>query len=124
MIERRIRVYIAAPYSKPYPIHNMHNAAQTWRWLWDKGYIPTCPHWTGFQDLLTPMPYEEWIQYDKLTLPLHHVILREGGLSSGADGEVVMGEGLGIIITRSREELLLRVPPETDPATLAYQPRG
>lgn len=119
---RKIRIYIAAPYSKPYPIHNMNRAMETWRWLWDRGYVPTCPHWTGFQDLLTPMPYEEWIAYDKLILPLHHAVLREGGPSSGADGEVAEAAAIGMLVFRSREELLAKLPPDTDPATLAYCP--
>jgi hypothetical protein len=102
----------------------MHKAMATWRWLWEMGYIPTCPHWTGFQDLLTPMPYEQWLEYDNCTLPLHHAILREGGMSSGADSEVDQGVALGMFIFRSREELLAKLPPETDPATLPYQPKG
>lgn len=120
--KRRIRVYYAAPYSKPYPIHNMKAAMDMWLKLWQSGYIPTCPHWTGFQDLVTPLSYEQWLEYDLLNLPNHHVILRGEGVSSGADGEVKEGRKIGMPICYSIEELLEKYPPTTNPTSLPYNP--
>ena len=119
---RQIRIYYAAPYSKPYPINNMHNAMHVWKQLWDAGYIPTCPHWTGFQDLITPMDYRQWLEYDLYGLPLHHAILRGPGASSGADDEVAIGRKLGMPIFNSFADLVTTIPPTTNPIILAYDP--
>jgi len=60
---------------------------------WDKLYdtkliIPIAPHWTMFQDLVFPRPYEDWLKYDLSMLRRCDVLFRLKGESNGADMEV------------------------------------
>jgi nucleoside 2-deoxyribosyltransferase len=111
---RKTWVYIAGPFSKPYPIENMHKAMQIWFKLQCIGYHAICPHWTGFQDLLTPMPYSEWLDYDRETLSRCDVVLRIPGISTGADMEVRYAMSLGKPVVYSLEELLVQHHANTD----------
>lgn len=121
-VPRLIRVYYADAYSSPYPIYNIRNAMLVWKQLWDFGYIPTCPHWTGFQDLMTPMPYESWLEYDSLVMRLHHAVLRGPSKSSGADKECELARGYGMPIYLSLEDLISHMPADIDTTTLYYNP--
>ncbi len=94
-----------------------------WLELWNAGYIPTCPHWTGFQDLVTPLSYDQWLEFDLYGLPTHHAILRLPGESSGADEEVRIGRSIGMLVFDSLADLLRDLPPDTDPASLVYDPK-
>jgi len=96
MVQNRLVVYIAAPYTKPDPMVNMRNAMLMWKELWDAGYLPICPHWSGLQHFLTPMNYEEWMEYDCGLVKMCDAILRLPGESSGADREEGSAKGIGI----------------------------
>lgn len=105
LAKRKIKVYVAGPYSKPDPCVNTHVAINLWNRLWDTGYAPFCPHLTHFLHTLRPRPYPEWLAYDNEWLRACDVVLRYGGASSGADAEVALAGDLGIPVVRSVHEL-------------------
>ncbi len=88
-------VFIAGPYSHPYPIYNTHRAMVWYDALVESQIvIPYCAHWTMFQDLILPRPYEEWLSVDRQILRRCDGVLRLIGTSEGADGEVSLAEKL------------------------------
>lgn len=108
--KRRIRVYIAGPYSKPDPCANTNTAMIAWDALWVAGYAPYCPHWSHFQHTFRPRPYEDWLAYDLEYLRTCDVLVRLPGESSGADAEVAVAQRLGLRCM-SVAELLDKVHP-------------
>lgn len=82
-------VYVAAPYSAPDPVANTNAAIQVAANLLDTGLCaPIVPHLTLLFHLVTPRPYEVWLDYDLEVLARCDALLRLPGQSSGADGEV------------------------------------
>ena len=52
-------VFIARPYTSPYPVYNTRRAMAWYDLLADSRIISGhCPHWTMFQDQMFPQPYE------------------------------------------------------------------
>lgn len=101
-------VFIAAPYSEPYTIHNMNRAMHWFDVLMESPVVtPHCPHWTGTQDLVRPQPYEKWLAHDKQVVRRSDAMLRLTGDSAGADGEVALMERLErpVFYEESFEEL-------------------
>jgi len=96
MSDRKIRVYIAGPYTSGDTILNTRVAMETWLKLWAAGFIPICPHWTMFQHFLTPLPKQEWLEYDSYILAICGAVLRLPGDSEGADQEVEFATHNGI----------------------------
>lgn len=96
MSERRFKVYIAGPYSKPEQCTNTHKAMVVWDSLFSMGFIPFCPHWTHFQHTFRPRPYEDWMAFDLEWLRACDVVYRLPGESAGADREVAEAVRLGI----------------------------
>ncbi len=92
-------VFIAGPYTQPYPVYNTRRSMAWYDVLADtKVIVPHCPHWTMFQDLVFPKPYETWLELDKQMVKRSDGILRLMGESSGADGEVNLARQLKIPI--------------------------
>jgi hypothetical protein len=79
----KVLVYIAGPHTT-----NTRAAMMAWAALQTFGLVPICPHWTMFQHFLTPLPYEAWLDYDRVILSLCDAVLRLPGKSEGADKEV------------------------------------
>ncbi len=102
---RRLRVYIAGPYSKPDPCINTNAAMAAWDKLWECGYAPFCPHWSHFQHTFHPRPYRDWLAYDMEYLRVCDVVVRLPGASSGADAEESEARLLGIRVM-TLEELI------------------
>lgn len=107
---RSIKVYIASPYSKGDIGENVHYAMLAWAQLWDLGYIPFCPHWTHFQHMFIPRPYEEWLEYDQAWVIACHVLLRLPGESEGADKEVELAVKEGIPVVHTVQKLMDKFP--------------
>jgi hypothetical protein len=119
-MKRRLRVYIAGPYTRPDPCANTHRAIAAADRLWDAGFIPFVPHLSHFWHTMSPRPYEDWLAYDLEWLRCCDVVLRLSGESSGADREVREAEALGIPVYHSVEGLaadrrLTSVPRRTHP---------
>ncbi len=81
-------VYIAAPYTKGDVAVNVHNVIEVADKLVDAGYMVYVPHLTHFWHIISPKPWEFWIELDSYILPYCTVVLRLAGDSEGADREV------------------------------------
>ena len=100
-----IKVYVAGPYSKGDVAINIRNAILVTNNLLDKGYVPYTPHLTHFWHLVTPRPYEEWLEYDNHWVPVCDALLRISGDSLGADKEIELAKSHNIPVFYSEEEL-------------------
>lgn len=103
--QRRPKIYVAGPYSKPDPEANTLRAMAVWDELWGAGYAPFCPHWSHFQHQRFPRSYEDWMAADQVWLDVCDAVLRLPGESAGADREVERASGLGIPVFATREAL-------------------
>ncbi len=100
-------IYVAGPYTSPYPIYNMRDALAAADQLLDAGVgHPVVPHLTGFWDFAFPKPYEEWLEIDLESMRACDAVWRIPGVSSGADGEVEVAEQLSIPILHSLDQVI------------------
>lgn len=102
----KIRVYIAAPYTKPDPAENTHKAMSMWFKLASLGFAPFCPHLTHFLHLMSPQPYELWLEQDAEWVKVCHAVYRMPGESPGADKEVKIAKEFGIPVFYSVTDLV------------------
>lgn len=95
-----MRVYVAGPYTKGDVAQNVRDAILAADQLLQAGHAPFLPHLTHFWHLLTPHPWERWLNLDLEWLLLCHALVRLPGESVGADREVqyAMDHGLPIFI--------------------------
>lgn len=104
--------YISGPYSKGDVADNVNVAMLQWRWLKENypDILFICPHWSHFQQIVTPLTYDEWIDYD---LDLLMLLIRSGpgcvirlsGESEGADTECKLAAAHGIPVVKSSKQL-------------------
>lgn len=100
-------VYVAGPYTSPYPIYNMRAALEAANRLIESGVAhPFVPHLTGFWDFAYPQPYEFWLELDLESMRGCDCVLRIPGKSSGADGEIAVADELGIPVLYTEESCL------------------
>ncbi len=102
---RRLRVYVAGPYSKGDPCENTRNAMAAGAAIMDLGHAPFVPHLSHFWHTMDPRPYEDWLALDLAWLPAADMLLRLPGESGGADKETAEAERLGIPVFFSLESL-------------------
>jgi len=102
---KRLRVYIASPYSKPDPCINTREAIDAANHLLGGGLIPFVPHLAHFWHTVTPKPYEEWLAYDDAWIDVCDAMLRLPGESSGADRETAKAKALGIPVFETFKDL-------------------
>ena len=103
----RIKVYIAAPYSRGDVAVNVRTAIECGTRLWDTGlFAPYIPHLTHFWHLVTPKPYAEWLDIDNQWIPVCSAFLRLPGESSGADKEEALARRLRIPVFYTEEGLI------------------
>ena len=93
-------VYVAAAYSEPDPVANTKHAIRIADALLLAGFTPLVPHLTMLWDLVSPKPYEEWLDYDNELLARCDAVLRVPGYSVGATREVKFAEWIGIPVIR------------------------
>ena len=99
-------VYVAAPYTKPDPVHNTHLVIAAVDQIIDDGVVtPIAPHLTLLWHLVRPRPIEFWYAYDLATVARCDAVLRLPGESSGADKEVDFAKGRGIPVFLDRDSL-------------------
>ena len=98
-------VYVAGPYSKGDMAVNVHNAIQVANKILELGHIPYLPHLTHFWHLVTPKPYQTWLEIDRSILIRCDCVFRMSGDSQGADGEVILAGQLGLPVYYSLEDL-------------------
>ena len=90
-----IKVYIASPYTKGDVAQNVKLQLDTYDQLMNLGFCPFAPLYSHFQHMAHPRPYEDWIKVDLEWVEVCDCVLRLGGESSGADGEVKYATELG-----------------------------
>ncbi len=100
-------VYVAGAYTQPDPIENTHNYLQLGTQLVEDGYVtPFIPHVTLLWHMVTPRPYQFWLDYDKDILARCDALLRSNqDYSSGADEEERLARELGIPVFYFKDEL-------------------
>ena len=96
MSKRKLRVYIASPYTQGDPAINVKRQMDVFNMLMDHGVIPFAPTWAHFQHLYEPKGYEEWMEWCLEWVQQCDAVLRLEGYSPGADREVELAEKLGI----------------------------
>jgi hypothetical protein len=99
------RIYIASPYTNGDNLENIRIQLDTFKLLIDKGYTPFAPLWSGFQHLVHPMSWEQWMEWDLQWLICCDGLLRLPGKSKGADLEVKKANEAGIPVYYSIDEI-------------------
>lgn len=89
-------VYVAGPYSNPDPVENTNRAIHVANEVMDLGAVPLIPHLSHMWHLVTPKPYERWLEIDLRLMGVCHAVYRFPGASSGADAEVVEAGRIGL----------------------------
>ena len=110
---RRLRVYVAGPYTKGDTILHIRNAILAAEKLRARGFCPFIPHLTAFWHLIAPSPYEEWLDLDNQFLPCCDVLLRLPGVSAGADLEVALARKLSMFVYTDIDLLISQCSPTT-----------
>ena len=103
---RKIRVFLSAPYTDPDPVANTNRAISETIWLIDNGFTVFCPHLSLFLHLLHPREKQYWLDHDLEWLRACGCVRRLGGVSPGGDGEEQEANKLGIPVFNTRQELL------------------
>jgi len=92
-----MRVYIASVYSNGDTALNIRSVIGVADKLVKLGHIPYIPHLTHFWHLISPKPYEFWLEYDNSFLEdWAECLLRLNNESPGADKEVERARQIGI----------------------------
>lgn len=104
-------VYIAGPYSGGDVVVNVQTAIHAGNLLWKAGYFPYIPHLTHLWHMVTPMPYEHWLEVDLHPLLKCDAVLRLPGESSGADKEIEFAEAHKIPIYYALSDFPLESTP-------------
>jgi hypothetical protein len=102
---KKIKVYIASPYTKGDPAINVKRQIDVADKLMDLEYIPFVPLLSHFQHLCCPRPYQDWIDYDLEWIGSCDCLLRLEGESPGADNEVKEAKRLGLPVFHSLRDL-------------------
>lgn len=103
--KRKMKVYIASPYTHGDIGVNVKTNMDTAILLADTGYVPFAPLLTHFLHLAHPRSYEYWVEYDNEWVEVCDIVLRLPGYSKGADAEVALAEKLHIPVVYTLEEL-------------------
>lgn len=103
---KRLKVYVAGPYSKGDIVVNVRNAIIAGNNLRALGYTPFVPHLSMFWHMLVPHhDIEYWYVYDMEWLEVCDAVFRLPGESVGADREVARAKELGIPVVTSYLDL-------------------
>ena len=101
----RPRVYIAGPITGSGTLGlNVLAAVGYWCQLWEAGFAPFCPHLGQLIEVLNPLDYEAWMEYDFTWLAQCEAVFRMPGVSPGADREELEAARLGIPVFKEVAE--------------------
>lgn len=100
--DQSILVYVAAAYTRPDPVENTHDVIKIADALLDAGFTPLIPHLTLAWHLVSPKPYETWLEYDRQLLARCDLLLRVPGYSHGATQECTFADAMNIPVIRPR----------------------
>ena len=100
------KVYIASPYTLGDVAVNVKLQIDTADTLMNFKLLPIVPLYSHFQHMVHPRPYQDWIDIDLELVKISDCVLRLGGESKGADGEVKLAKELKIPVYYSLLELV------------------
>lgn len=98
-------VYVAGPYTQPFPAINALKAIAAADELVDRGFTPFVPHLSLLWDTASPKPYGFWLAYDLAWLAKCDALLRLPGESPGADREVARAHEFDIPVFHTIDDL-------------------
>ena len=93
-------IYIAAPYTHDDPVANTHAVIRIADALLAAGFTPLIPHLTLAWQLVSPKPYDTWLDYDCKLLSRCDAVLRVPGYSPGATRETTFADRQNIPVIR------------------------
>jgi hypothetical protein len=93
-------IYIAGPYTEPDPVANTHEIIRIADALLAAGFTPLIPHLTLAWQLVSPKPYETWLEYDRELLARCDAVLRVPGYSVGATRETQFADRMNLPVIR------------------------
>lgn len=100
-----IRVYIASAYSRGDVAVNVRKSIDAAEELINEGFIPFCPLYSHFHNLIYYHGYDTWMTIDIEWLGMCDALLRLKGESPGADEEVTYARDVGIPVFYTMEQL-------------------
>jgi hypothetical protein len=86
-MSRRVKIYIAGPYTLGDTAVNVHNAIRLADYIASLGAVPYVPHLNHFWHLMYAREYRFWMKYDREWLECCDAMVRIEGESKGADEE-------------------------------------
>lgn len=99
-------VYVAGPIAS-HPQHETNRALMLCREFIKTGVIlPFSPHTSVLWDIVTPMHYEQWMEYDLDVIRHMDALYRIDGESPGSDREVAFAQELGIPVFTQPDDLV------------------
>jgi len=99
------KVYIASPYTIGDVAVNVKLQLDAVDQLMNLGFAPFAPLYSHFQHMAHPRPYQDWVQIDLIWVKSCDCLLRLGGESKGADGEVAYAKELKLPVFYMVDEL-------------------
>lgn len=98
-------VYVAGPYSHGNVNRNVQKACHAGDIIYEKGGLPFVPHLAHMWDMMSPQPYEHWMDMDYNYLELCDAIFILPGYSPGAESEYRRAQELNLPIFHDYETL-------------------
>lgn len=122
----KIKVYVAGRmtnggHQNGYDMQAVRAAIRVCQGLIEDGFVPYCPHLSVFAELIQPIPYEAYLNFDFEWIDVCHVLLRLPGDSKGADREEVYAFQKGIPVVYSVNELYEKFNPEVIPPSVPQE---
>jgi hypothetical protein len=105
MGDKMIKVYLASPYTIGDTALNVKRQIDMANELIKAGLAPFVPLYSHFQHMAHPRPYQDWINIDLAFVDVCDCLLRFGGESKGADGEVYGALDKGIPVFYNTTDL-------------------
>lgn len=99
-------VYIAGPMSKGQQFVTLREALDVADRLIARGHHPFLPQLSHFHNLVHPVEYERWMEYDFAWITRCDLLLRIPGESAGAEREVAHARGLGKMVLYGLTEFM------------------
>ncbi len=102
----KLMVYVAGPISTGGDyIGNIRRGIQAGEELRKIGFVPFVPHLSAWWELVVPLTWNDWLEYDEEIIRRCDALLRLPGESRGADREVAFAAKHGIPVFHSAEKL-------------------
>lgn len=98
-------IYVSGPLTTGQLTKNVREALDIGKTLIDRGYAVIVPHEKLITEILHPMSYQEWLDYDFRIILCCDAVYRMPGESHGGDAEVKFAVSHGIPVHYSLDML-------------------